>query len=258
MVKWILKLNIWVIIFTLIAYAAPFIKPSEVSFLMLVGVAYPWLLVLNLIFIGIWAVSRYRYWWYSTICILLGVGNFISVFGVNYFKSKSNNSSSLKIITLNVLGFDLPAYKRNKIEGYKQLNAFFEKENADVICLQEVTGTPEQFKKQIENFPFCPVNYPYFFRIKDNGMAFLSKYPIQSGDILPINKNGSNGCTYADILINNKTIRFYNIQLQSNEVSDIADNLANKGELDDKNSWFSFLKMLKRFRKCAIKREKES
>jgi endonuclease/exonuclease/phosphatase family metal-dependent hydrolase len=256
MVKWIRKFNLWVIFFTLIAYIAPFVKPSEVSFLMFVGVSYPWLLLLNFIFIIIWSVSRYHYWWYSAACILLGFGYLMTVLGINIFKTKTSNTTDIKILTFNTYGLVLSKFK-NKTEGYRLVNIFFEKQDADVICMQEAPWGYEDMLRQTR-VPFLTNNYPYKFRADSTGLAYYSKYPITFASQVPINKNGANGCAFADIAFKDKTVRIFNMQLQSNEVSDRIDKLADKGELSDKSSWLGFIKILKHFRRAAIIREKEA
>jgi endonuclease/exonuclease/phosphatase family metal-dependent hydrolase len=256
MVKWIRKLNLWVIFFTLIAYVAPYVKPSEVSFLMIIGVSYPWLLLLNFIFIIIWGGSRYRYWWYSAACIVLGLGYLTTVLGTHMFKSKKTKNTDLKVLTFNTCGLSLFKFK-NKNEGYRQTNAFFEKQDADIVCLQESPWNRNQMNFQTD-VPFLTKNYPYKYRADSTGMAYYSKYPIATTEVLPINKNGANGCSYADIVLNDKTIRVFNIQLQSNEVSDRVDKLVDKGEITDEKSWMSFIRILKRFRYASIIREKEA
>ena len=81
---------------------------------------------------------------------------------------------------------------------------------------------------------------------------------------MPIVSNGtifkakdSNGCLFADIQIGEQTVRFYDVQLFSNNVSDIADNLVEQGTIVDDKAARSVGRMLARVRRTAINRAKE-
>jgi endonuclease/exonuclease/phosphatase family metal-dependent hydrolase len=252
MVKFIRKVNLWVIFFTLLAYITPYVSPETMSFLTFVGLAYPWLLLLNLIFIFIWAASRMRYWWYSAACILLGFGYLMSVFGIHFLKGNTSDSN-LKILSFNV-GSSL-SYENT----IKKLNDFIKKQDGDVICFQEFAQNDIGLKNAINAIESLK-SYPYKMRMDGNTNVFFSKFPITSKNIVPFeNPNGGNGCNYADIkLSNSKIIRFYNVHLESNSVSGIADYLTEKAEFDKKATWGKVLTMLKLVRRNARKRANQA
>jgi endonuclease/exonuclease/phosphatase family metal-dependent hydrolase len=252
MVKFIRKINLWIIFFTLLAYITPYVSPESMSFLTFVGLAYPWLLLLNLIFIFIWAASRMRYWWYSTVCILLGFGYLMSVFGIHFLK-KNTSDANLKIVSFNV-GSTL-SYENT----IKKLNDFIKKQDGDVLCFQEFAQTDDGLKNAI-NAVESLKTYPYKMRMDGNTNVIFSKFPIISKNIIPFdNPNGGNGCNYADIkLVDNKIVRVYNAHLESNSVSGIADYLTEKAEFDKKATWGKVLTMLKLVRRNARKRANQA
>ena len=252
MVKFIRKVNLWVIFFTLLAYITPYVSPETMSFLAFVGLAYPWLLLLNLIFIFIWAASRMPYWWYSAACILLGFGYLMSVFGVHFLK-KNTSEANLKIVSFNVgatLSYD------NTI---KKLNDFIKNQDGDIICFQEFAQSDAGLQGAINAVDFLK-NYPHKVRMDGNSTVIFSKKRIVSKNIIPFNNpNGGNGCNYADIEVqHNKTIRVYNVHLESNSVSGIADYLTEKAEFDKKATWGKVLTMLKLVRRNARKRANQA
>jgi endonuclease/exonuclease/phosphatase family metal-dependent hydrolase len=252
MVKFIRKINLWIIFFTLLAYITPYVSPETMSFLTFVGLAYPWLLLLNFIFIFIWAASRMRYWWYSAACILLGFGHLMSVFGIHFLKGNTSDSN-LKIVSFNV-GSTL-SYENTT----KKLNDFIKKQDGDVICFQEFALHDEGLKNAIKAMEALQ-KYPYKMRLNGSTNVIFSKSPIVSKDNIPFdNPNGSNGCNYADIkLPNDKLIRIYNVHLESNNVSGIADYLTEKAEFDKKATWGKVLVMLKLVRRNARKRANQA
>jgi endonuclease/exonuclease/phosphatase family metal-dependent hydrolase len=252
MVKFIRKVNLWVIFFTLLAYITPYVSPETMSFLTFVGLAYPWLLLLNLIFIFIWAASRMRFWWYSASCVLLGFGYLMSVFGIHFLK-KNTSEANLKIVSFNV-GSTL-SYENT----IKKLNDFIKKQGGDIICFQEFAQNDIGLKNTV-NAVESLKSYPYKMRMDGNSVVIFSKFSIISKNIIPFNNpNGGNGCNYADIkLSNNKIIRIYNVHLESNSVSGIADYLTEKAEFDKKATWGKMLTMLKLVRRNARKRANQA
>ncbi len=263
MVRFIRKINLWVILLTLLAYIAPYISPAQMSFLMFIGVAFPWLLILNFLFVGIWALSRYHYWWYSAAVIVVGWSHLTSIFGVHFGQAQSLNiegekkSVGLRVMSYNVHALVTPCAK-NTAMARLELSHFLEKQNADVICFQEyLYQWGENSDAQIlDDIPFLKI-YPYSIRIKGNDLAIFSRFPILNSGIL-LKRDDSNGCTYADISVRGQNIRFYSLQLRSNIVSDIADNLAKRKDIIDDDSWLNVGRMLTRFRRYGIIRAKDS
>jgi endonuclease/exonuclease/phosphatase family metal-dependent hydrolase len=259
MVNFLRKLNLWVVFFTLLAYAAPFISPAKVSLFLFFGLAFPWLLLANVVFILLWATSRMRFWWFSTVTLLVGWTHLTAVFGVNFWHNTEGplkSENSLRVLTYNVADFCTP-YHKDKMAGKQGMNAFFQKENADIICIQE-GGAPSEFTND-QLFTLFPAlaTYPYVSRIKGNEVFVLSRFPIFNEGKSPEDKVG-NGCTFSDIQMVNKKIRVFTFHLTSNKVSGMADQLVESGTVTDDDSWLSVGRMLKRVRRTGIIRTRES
>ena len=273
MVQLIRKLNLWVILFTLFAYIAPFISPAQMSFLMFFGVAFPLLLIINFIFVGLWAISRYRYWWYSAAVIAIGWSHLTSVFGVHFGQPESLNTveernpdtvgkggqkeNGLRVMTYNIHGA-IPIGKKSLVQSRLELSRFLEKQSPDVLCLQEfLLSWGEKVDKQmLDDIPFLKT-YPYWVRLEGNDLAIFSRFPILNSGIL-LRRDDSNGCTFADVSIRGQNVRIYSLQLRSNIVSDIADDLARKKDITDDGSWLNVGRMLTRFRRYGILRAKDA
>ena len=251
MVKFLLKLNFWVIFFTLIAYITPFVSPHTMSFLIYVGLAYPWLLVLNLIFIVLWSVSRYRYWWYSAVCVVMGWNYLTTIFGFSFFQDKKPKVD-LKVMTYN-LGY-LPISSKKLI----RLNEFIENQNCDIICLQEFCNSDNNLKIQAERV--SPLSkFPYKVHGDHSLNAIFSKYPITNSGVLRFEtQNQTNGCLYVDLQIQDKTIRCYDVHLQSNKVTGLMDELEEQGVYERQATWLKLYTLLKRIRLAAQLRAKQA
>ena len=251
MIRFFRKLNLWIVFFTTLSYFSPFISPQTASIFLFIGLAYPWLLLANAFFIFLWVVSRMKYWWYSAVCILLGWSYMTSVVGLNFFKKQKNTEKEVKIMTYNIGGVAPTGDKLFK------MNDFIALQNCDITCVQELCST-DAFKYQIERIVALG-KMPYHVPCFKSGVAIFSKFPIvQEGHVFFDNSNDSNGCAFADIQINDKIVRIYSVHLRSNMVSDIADDIAKNGDYEEKKTWSKMFTMLKRVRKMAQMRAKES
>jgi endonuclease/exonuclease/phosphatase family metal-dependent hydrolase len=147
--------------------------------------------------------------WANLIILLIGIGN-IS----NYFGTSPNSNSSeenTKILSYNVRLFNRYGWipKENVREN---IFAFFTEEDADILCIQEFY-TPNEIPD---------LNYPYRHIGLQNKksqwhMAIYSKYPqIKKKTVSIKGERMNNTCIYSDMIINEDTIRVYNIHLASN------------------------------------------
>ena len=251
MVNFLRKLNLWVIFFTLLAYIAPFVSPQTMSFLLFIGLAYPWLLLLNAIFVFLWAASRMRYWWHSLVCILLGWNYFTTVIGINFTEEKKI-SPSIKVMTYN-----MGAIPNLKEQSLIKFNKFIKDEDCDIICGEEIAGKAvfKEYNKPLTEL----VSYPFQSHLSENTIVILSKYPILNQVAIPLpSPNESNGCTFADIQINDKIVRVYAIHLKSNTVSGIADDLLKHADYEERATYSKAYKMLKLVRNMAQIRAKQA
>ncbi len=259
MVNTLRKANLWVVFFTLLAYAAPFVSPAKVSLFLFFGLAFPWLLLANVIFILIWSVSRMRFWWFSTVTLLVGWTHLTAVFGVNFWKNTEGSSkavNAVRVLTYNVADFSTP-YHKDKFSARNSMNAFLARQNADIICFQEAgDSTARHIEEILTLCPFLKV-YSYFSRQKGNEVLIFSRFPILNSGKLDSIKIG-NGCNFADLQISNQKIRFFGLHLTSNKVSGMADDLAKKGEITDDDSWLEVGRMLKRVRRTGIIHTREA
>jgi endonuclease/exonuclease/phosphatase family metal-dependent hydrolase len=259
MVNTLRKLNLWVVFLTFLSYAAPFISPAKVSLFLFLGLAFPWLLLANVIFILLWATSRMRFWWFSTATLLLGWTHLTAVFGVNFWKNTEGSpktENTVRVLTYNVMGFSTP-YQKDKFAAKRELDKFFKQQNADIVCIEEGGELNEYYIKDLATFFPNISAYPYQSRQKGNELLIFSRFPIVEEGKLDSAKTG-NGCNFADVQIGQKKIRVFVLHLTSNKVSGMADDLAKKGEITDDDSWLEAGRMLKRVRRTGILRTRES
>ena len=193
----------------LLSYLSPYISPTFFWPISFFGLVFPILYLVNLTFFVYWLIGFKKPIWVNLIILLIGIGN-IS----NYFGTSPNSNSSeenTKILSYNVRLFNRYGWipKENVREN---IFAFFTEEDADILCIQEFY-TPNEIPD---------LNYPYRHIGLQNKksqwhMAIYSKYPqIKKKTVSIKGERMNNTCIYSDMIINEDTIRVYNIHLASN------------------------------------------
>jgi len=247
-------MNVLVIFATFFAYLAPFVNPARFWQFSFFGLIYPYLLLTNILFVIYWSVLKKKYLLFSLGCILLGCGHVTSFVGFNSF-DKVKTEEVITIGSYNIHGLgSLVIGLKTKEEKKKKANEFVQflkRENEiQILCTQETNKYNIDFIKK--NF-----NFPYLYNVKAKSPVIFSKYPILNSGIINFSKS-SNSCVWADLKINNQNIRVYSIHFQSNQVSKIADKVANDGDLSKKETFSDIKSMMGKFKLYATLRANQA
>lgn len=165
-----------------------YIPPRVFGFLNLLSLAFPILIIADLILLIFWTIT----WRKRSVIFLLLSLCFITPTRrwVNY-TSEKKEKPNLKLISLNG--------KFGKM-GTDEIYSYIHKENPDVVFFQEFDNN-----KKPEGFNYAGENYAY--------IKIFSKFPISETGLIKTDVN--NGLSiFADIKINGKTIRFVNIYME--------------------------------------------
>lgn len=217
-------LNIALAVFTLIGYASPYISPGNYWPIAFFGLAMPYLLILNLIYIFYWLFRAKSKFILSLLILALGY-QVIPKYIQFQFGKKEAITESLKVMSFNVRVFDLYMWTKEKTTRDK-IFRFLKEENPDVLCLQEFYHMDKQnpkyeFKTLDTMVQFLTAkNYHVYYTttVRNNdhwGLITFSKYPIVEKGVVPFEKGSDNACIYSDIKVNNKITRVYNAHLAS-------------------------------------------
>ncbi len=255
--KIILWLHYFVIVSLLIAVVAKYISPLIFWLPAFFGLAFPFLFLLNFIFIIFWLIQFKR-------TIIFGLIAFvISVFTAYRYVQFSvvdlkNKSKTIKVTSYNCMLFDLYDWKKNTASRNKILNSLTEI-NPDILCLQEFYTSEEKGDfnnidtvKHLLHTPYYHAEFTVTMRNFDHwGVATFSKYPIINKGKLMFNTKSNNICIYTDVIINKDTIRIYNIHLQSISFSKadtkfLDDVVSNKDAQEEIENSKNILRRLKR------------
>jgi len=222
--KIMFAVNIIAALLLLGSYLSLYISPETFYPLAFLGLGYPILLILNLLFVIYWTVFFRLQVIISGVVILLGIFIFpriIQYHAAPEITNKTAGDSLTKVMTFNVRLFDLYNWKNNKNTRNKIIN-FIVKQEVEVLNFQEFYADDENEFLNIDslksklNFENSNIHYTTTLRKTDHwGIATFSKYPIIKKGFIEFNAKGNNSCIFSDIVKGKDTIRYYNLHLQS-------------------------------------------
>jgi endonuclease/exonuclease/phosphatase family metal-dependent hydrolase len=213
----LLGLNVFFALTLLISYLAVLISPSDFAFPAFFGLAYPYLLLVNIIFVISWiALLRFEAL-LSVIVIAIGFHHFSNY--IKLTKSSGDKANTFKIVSYNVRLFNFYE-SSNGVYSVKRVIDFLKAQNADIICLQEffILGNPAlEEEKIIKGLGGKYFSHMKVFKVSKNryyGIVTFSKFPvIKKGEI--VHNKSSSLSIYSDVLIQKDTFRIFNNHLQS-------------------------------------------
>ena len=228
----------------------PTISPETNSWIPLLGLAFPVLFLFMVIAFIYWLVQMKWRSLFALSCLLLNLGQ-ASLY-IQWNQSESNktemaeqsdsatekellnrNSKKIKIITFNTQLFGLYQNETSvdivNTEYMPAMDSFLQvmkRENADVVCLQEVYAKSGDLKA-LARFLKAEGGFDYsqtytLSKRRPYGMIVLSKYLIKKWQPISLGQNTGNMAMSVDIeipseysFLRNARIRVYNLHLQS-------------------------------------------
>jgi endonuclease/exonuclease/phosphatase family metal-dependent hydrolase len=205
-------LNFAVVAALLISYISVLIPPDKYWMPSLFGMAYPFLVVANILFILFWLLFKSRFALLSLVSILIGWG-FLSRYV--QISGKETETEGIKVLSYNVRHFQGDGTIKPK-ENANKILTFLNEQNADIICLQEsrlrknnIFNLPDAVKSlnSIEHYQYARSSSTF-------GSVTLTRYPIVNMGEIRF-EHTTNMSIYTDIKIDSDTVRVFNLHLQS-------------------------------------------
>lgn len=206
----------------LISYLSPYISPENFWFLAFFGLAYPVLLLINLLFVIYWFITWKRYIFLSLFAIFAGWIHLKTLVQINLSGTPVDtaDTSAIKVLSYNVRLFDLYNWSHNK-ETRDKIFDLIKEESPNIMCLQEFyADDTKEFNTldtlvELQDAKNYHVEYSRTLRkVNHWGIATFTNYPIISKGMLTF-QDISSICIYTDVKIKEDTVRIYNMHLQS-------------------------------------------
>jgi endonuclease/exonuclease/phosphatase family metal-dependent hydrolase len=215
----------------LLACCNAFLPPHQWWFIALLGLTFPFLLILVASFTLFWIIFRSKWALLSLATLMIGYTNIRALVGFHYGKDNTRKKpdGALRVMTWNVSWFDeqLKADK-SRVSYRSEMLDFIREQQPDVLCFQEY------FEPHSKRYPYnnradiARLGYPYSVVAFDytgwksawhTGIAIFSKYPIADTIHIrypgPLDLRAAESLIGADIEVNGKKVRIFTTHLQS-------------------------------------------
>jgi endonuclease/exonuclease/phosphatase family metal-dependent hydrolase len=266
-------LNILAVIPLLLVYVGVFIAPDKFWPIAYAGLAYPYILFINILFILYWILRARKKFLISLIAVLLGWNFLPALFSFSTKSDLPAEGKNISVLSYNVRVFGIYNYikpqwdhdftDRNLIFKYLQDNNF------DILCFQEFVHDRSRKFKTLDTIPrlIKAVNHHTVFNqnsknINYFGLATFSRYPIVGNGTIKFPSRLGNLCIFTDIKIDTDTIRVYNVHFESIGLSPedygFVEEIATTGTLAELNKVkASSINILRRIRNAYIYRAEQ-
>jgi endonuclease/exonuclease/phosphatase family metal-dependent hydrolase len=215
-----------VVFLFLLSCLVPFLNPQKWWWITFLGLGFPILLALVIVFMFFWLVIKPRFALISIIALVVAFKNIFVFFAFNnpgsfnYKKDKED----IRIVSWNVARF--VEMKRNNNKGSQtriKMMDLIKQQDADILCLQEFFHSNDSSYYLNINYISENFNYPYWYYSHDidgdqhfTGTIIFSRYPIiDSGLVRYPRPTLPEALMHVDVKINEDTIRVLSTHLQS-------------------------------------------
>ena len=209
----------------LVSYTVPFIHPKYLWQISLLGIIFPFILAINILFAIYWLFSWKKYFWANLIIILSGMAHIDNIIANQKNKLPSKELNEIKVSKkhqfdqlINIMTYNVRLFNQNENLNNKNIEKdiieIIKDKNPNILCLQEFNLT----YKTKEIFDFYNIKSS-----DDNKLQIFTKYDVLNEGFV----ESINSCLYKDIILND-TIRVYNIHLQSNWVKTMKSSYLNR------------------------------
>ena len=239
-----IALNVGVAFLLLIAYLSPYIHPRHFSFPAITSLLYPFLFIANIIFLLLWISFRKSFFLISLISLILGWnhhGRFVQ-FSIDSPKT-TDVARTLKIMTFNLrwLRHVPPEGQASVDEKINNLTTKIKETTGqlDFLCLQEGT-LGEKIGAELD--------LPYAVKADKISIWLLSKHPVlQHGTLSGKNKK-QKFALWTDLMVKQDTFRVFTLHLQSNKITNEAEELMEDIRFQEKETWIQLKDLLSKYR----------
>ncbi len=213
----LLIINVVLGLSLLMSYLAVLINPEDFALPAFFGLAYPYILLLNIFMVIGWAMLLRYEALISVVLIALGAGHFLNY--IQLFRTREAKEGTFKVISYNVHAFNYFEGKKGA-SSQKNVMNFVKSAKPDIICMQEFffAGNPAEVARMVNTTTGIKFNSHIKLlgsgKNRFYGVATFTSYPIiKKGEV--VHPNSSSLTIYTDVVIQKDTFRIYNNYLQS-------------------------------------------
>ncbi len=202
----LLVLTLLLSLFTIIGLFAGNADPAHSTALAMIVYIMPLLVIGNIILLPYWLIRQRWHWaaipFITLLCSIPYIGTIYQV----RFSDPTTSKAGFKIATYNVAMFG------REISGFKAQDILEElkRQNVDICCMQEYMEQSGD-KRNSDTYKGY---FSSFARGKDDMAIFSRRFPIKRSGIIDFGNTNNSGM-WADIDLNGKMVRIFNVHLET-------------------------------------------
>ncbi len=256
-------LNTVAMILLLVSYLAPYVSPQLFWPIAFLGLAYPVLLLANIIFIVYWLIFFKLKFVFSLVVILIGY-KFIPYFIQLNAKKITDYTNSIRLVSFNVKDFG--AFDGKKIEEPEKFFEVLQKVDPDVLCFQEFQNEGTNIEGPIYRKLFRTLKTFYHYNTlfdpkgfhRGKSVVIFSRFPIIDSGEVEHEKGLANFTIFADIVAHGDTVRIVNTHLISIHFEIPDYNAVKNIEINKDSSVVKYSNITHKLKKAFIDRAKQA
>ena len=203
-------LNLAVAFTLIIIYASVRISPANIWVPALLGLAYPYVFFINVLFVLYWLFASPKWSLLSLIVILIGFNHLQNYF---QFIPEKTEKRGIVVCSYNVKAFAEKGYNQAP-ETVQDILTFLKSKKPDIVCLQEMNFLKYYRLKQFkENFDLKGMP-KYADADRGYGPMTFTNFPIINKGEFHFEKTG-NMIIFTDVFTGQDTLRIFNCHLES-------------------------------------------
>lgn len=225
--------NLVVLLFLLFLCFTTWLRPSEYPRLSVVGLGFPFVVLMNLLFLAFWLIFSIRYIWIPILGFLLCFPFLRDYWPVNWRQNAPEDC--LKLLTYNVAGFRDGGATQE--DGQHEIVRYLQHSDADIICLQEAYAG--RVRRELDQV-MRNLGYTVIPSIGGHDMEHAySKVPVLKSERVAI-ESETNGAMAYWLKTGEDTLCLINCHLESNHLTaedkgvyhDMLDSLNNRNRVE--------------------------
>ncbi len=217
--------NIVAFLLLIASGAAAKVNPDYFWPLGLLGLAYPFLALLNIFFVISWMIRKRFFFLISLIGLAVTFPQLKAQIAIPFLQKKTEAAHDIRVMNYNVRNFDLYNWSNNQ-KSWQSMMDTIKSYDPDFLLIQEYYTDQNKFKntEYLESIGYKHHQFAIELVRKGTdcwGVALFSKYPIvESGELIRQQTpspygNFHNRSVYADVVVKNQRIRIISAHLQS-------------------------------------------
>jgi endonuclease/exonuclease/phosphatase family metal-dependent hydrolase len=227
------------------------------------GLAYPVLLLSNIIFIVYWLIFFRLKFMFSLAAIIIGF-QFVPYFVQLNAKKTTDYHNSIKLMSFNMRYFG--AFEGKKLEEPDKFFEILEKINPDILCFQEFKNVGTNIEAPMYKRLFKVLkNYHHYNTYKEvagfnsgKSVVLFSRFPIIDSGIVEQEIDLGNYSIFCDVVAYGDTIRIINTHLKSIHFEGNDYEAIKNIEIDNDSTVVKYSNISRKLKAAFIDRAKQS